>query len=97
MGADGADDSVIVGHEIGIAEIFAGWNLSGACRVSLGLRGFEYLHRLIVRDFCGVTIFQQFALPVFLGSAPRHFGICLRDLGFGDLEILAVLLRVEPG
>ena len=44
-----------------------------------------------------MAVFQEFALAVFLGLAPGHFGFGCRDLGFRDLEVLPVLLRVEPG
>ena len=71
-------------------------NLLGARRVGLRLRGLECLQRLIVRDLSGVAVLEKLPLPVFLGLAPRHLGIRLCDLGFGDLEVLPVLLRVEP-
>src|SRR5262249_37743183 len=44
-----------------------------------------------------VAVLEELALAILLGLASRHLGIRLGDLGFGDLEILAVLLRVEPG
>jgi hypothetical protein len=95
IGADGADDPVIVSPQFGVAEIFTGLDLPGACRVSLSLRGFERLHRLIIRDLSGVAIFQQFALAVFLSLAPCHLGLRFRNFGLRDLEVLPVLQRVE--
>ena len=44
-----------------------------------------------------VAVLQELALAPFLGLAARHLGLRSRDLGFGDLEFLTVLLRVEPG
>ena len=44
-----------------------------------------------------MAVLYEFALAVFLGLAAGHFGFGCSDIGFGDLEVLAVLLRVEPG
>jgi hypothetical protein len=94
---DRGDDSVVIGFQLGVGEIFARLDLPGARRVKLGLRGFEGLERLIVRHLRGVAIFQKLALAVLLSLAPRHLGFRDGNLGFCDFEVLAVLLRVETG
>src|SRR5208283_2597904 len=43
-----------------------------------------------------MAILQEFALAEFLCPTAGHLGVRRRDLGLGDLKILAVLLGVEP-
>jgi hypothetical protein len=82
---------------LAVAEIFAGLDLLGLRRIELRLRGLEGLERLIVLDPSCIAVLQEFALAVFLGLAAGRFGFGCSDLGFRDLEVLMVLLRVEPG
>ncbi len=96
IGAYCGNNPVIVGFQLGVAEILAGLDLSGARRIELRLRGLEGLEGQIVLHPRGVAVLEELALAIFLALAPRLLGLRGRDLGFGDLEILTVLLRVEP-
>ena len=69
----------------------------GARRIALCQRGLVGPGRDIELDLRRMAFLVQFAFAVFLALAARHLRFRGREFGFGDFDILTVLLRVEPG